>query len=64
MSGFLGTIKANDDLVSFAFIAGVSSFAKAGLFSDINNLQISTLDDRYSTICRYTDEEVDANFAD
>jgi hypothetical protein len=58
------TIKGLDDKIQFAFITGVSSFAKAGLFSGINNLQLLTLDKRFSGICGYTDTEVDTYFDD
>ena len=61
---FFTTIKGLDAQVQFAFITGVSSFAKAGLFSGINNLRIMTLDDQYAAICGYTDTEVDHYFAD
>ena len=50
--------------INFVFITGVSSFAKAGLFSGINNLTILTLDEKYAAICGYTDTEVDLYFKD
>jgi hypothetical protein len=59
---FFTTIKALDEQVQFVFITGVSSFAKAGLFSGINNLQILTLNKQFSGICGYTDQEVDHYF--
>jgi len=61
---FFTVIKSLDAQVQFVFITGVSSFAKAGLFSGINNLRIMTLDDRYASICGYTDTEVDHYFTD
>ena len=61
---FFTTIKGLDEQISFAFFTGVSSFAKAGLFSGINNVQILTLHDEYAGICGYTDQEVDYYFAD
>lgn len=61
---FFSTIKGLDRYINFVFITGVSSFAKAGLFSGINNLQILTLQDAYATICGYTDQEVDHYFSD
>jgi hypothetical protein len=61
---FFTTIKGLDAEVQFVFITGVSSFAKAGLFSGINNLQILTLDKRFAAICGYTDGDVDHYFAD
>jgi hypothetical protein len=59
---FFGTIKALDEYVDFAFITGVSSFIRAGLFSGINNLRILTLDEQYASICGYTDAEVNHYF--
>lgn len=59
---FFTTIKGLDEQVSFAFFTGVSSFAKAGLFSGINNLQILSLDKRFAGICGYTDDEIDHYF--
>jgi len=61
---FFTVIKSLDAQVQFVFITGVSSFAKAGLFSGINNLQILTLRDEFGTICGYTDEEIDHYFND
>lgn len=59
---FFSAIKGLDAQIQFVFITGVSSFAKAGLFSGINNLQILTLRDDYGAICGYTDEEIDHYF--
>ncbi len=61
---FFTTIKSLDAKIDFVFITGVSSFAKAGLFSGINNLEILTLDKQYAAICGYTDQEIDKNFSD
>lgn len=59
---FFTIIKSLDAKIQFVFITGVSSFAKAGLFSGINNLQILTLDKRFAGICGYTDKEIDHYF--
>ncbi len=59
---FFTTIKALDSQIQFVFITGVSSFAKAGLFSGINNVQIITMNKQFADICGYTDEEVDHYF--
>jgi predicted AAA-ATPase len=60
---FFTTIKSLDSYIDFAFITGISSFVRAGLFSGINNLRIVTLDEQYASICGYTDEEVDRYFS-
>jgi Holliday junction resolvase-like predicted endonuclease len=61
---FFAVIKGLDKYVDFAFITGISSFIKAGLFSGINNLEIITLDEQYASACGYTDEEVNHYFSE
>jgi hypothetical protein len=61
---FFSAIKSLDKEIDFVFITGVSSFAKAGLSSGINNLQMLTLQDDYVTICGYTDQEIDHYFSE
>lgn len=55
-------IKDLDEYINFVFITGVSSFAKAGIFSGLNNLRIITLNDNFGDILGYTDKEVDFYF--
>ena len=57
------TIKATDEDIRFAFLTGVSKFSKVNLFSGLNNLDDITLDPRYSSLCGYTDEDIDTVFA-
>ena len=57
------TIKASDEDIRFAFLTGVSKFSKVNLFSGLNNLDDITLDPRYSSLCGYTDEDIDTVFA-
>ena len=56
-------IKDSDAHTKFVFLTGVSKFSKVNLFSGLNNLQDITLDPRYSTICGYTDHDMDTVFA-
>ncbi len=56
-------LKDADEYLKFVFLTGVSKFSKVSLFSGLNNLKDITLDARYSTICGYTDEDVDTVFA-
>jgi len=60
---FFSAIKDLDEYISFVFITGVSAFAKAGVFSGLNNLTTMTLDSRWAAICGYTDQEIDLYFA-
>ncbi|HQQ70251.1 MAG TPA: ATP-binding protein [Alicycliphilus sp.] len=63
LKDFYSVIKDSDAHVRFAFLTGVSKFSKVNLFSGLNNLQDITVDARYSAICGYTDQDVDAVFA-
>ena len=56
-------IKGQDAHVKFAFLTGVSKFSKVNIFSGLNNLKDITIDNRYSAICGYTENDVDTIFA-
>ena len=58
-----GVIKSCDAQVMFCLLTGVSRFSKVSLFSELNNLTDLTLDPRYSTICGYTEADLEAVFA-
>ena len=57
------TTKDCDAHIHFTFLTGVSQFTKASIFSGLNNLTNITLDTRYSSICGYTDVDLDTVFA-
>ncbi|WP_020560797.1 AAA family ATPase, partial [Thiofilum flexile] len=63
LRGFYSTIKDYDAKIKFSFLTGVSKFSKVSLFSGLNNLKDITLDKRYSTLCGYTDYDIDTVFA-
>jgi hypothetical protein len=56
-------IKDADAHIRFAFLTGVSKFSKVSLFSGLNNLNDITVDAPYSSICGYTEADVDTVFA-
>ena len=62
LRGLYGTIKDADADVRFAFLTGVSKFTKVSLFSGLNNLADITLEPRYSSICGYTQRDLDGVF--
>ncbi|MBQ6470762.1 MAG: AAA family ATPase [Victivallales bacterium] len=64
LKAFYSVIKAFEGKLRFAFITGVSKFCHVSLFSDLNNLTDITMDARYATMLGYTQEELEANFAD
>lgn len=64
LKSYYSVIKDSDPYVAFAFITGVSKFSKVSLFSGLNNLEDITLDERYSAICGYSQEELERVFKD
>jgi hypothetical protein len=56
-------LKDADAHLHFVFVAGVSKLLRAGIFSGLNNLLDITLSTKYSTLCGYTDHDVDTVFA-
>ena len=63
LRGLYGVIKDCDAHVRFTFLTGISKFSKVNLFSQLNNLTDLTLDPVYSSICGYTEDDLDAVFA-
>ena len=63
LSGLYGVIKDSDAHVQFTFLTGVSKFSKVNLFSQLNILTDITLDPVYSSICGYTEGDLDTVFA-
>ena len=63
LRGLYGVIKDSDAHVRFTFLTGISKFSKVNLFSQLNNLTDITLDPVYSSICGYTEGDLDTVFA-
>lgn len=63
LRSFYGTIKDHDAVIKFAFLTGVSKFSQVSLFSGLNNLLDITLDPDYSSLCGYTDHDINTVFA-
>ena len=63
LRGLYSVIKDCDAHVRFCFLTGVSKFSKTSLFSGLNNLRDITLNPEYSSICGYTERDLDTVFA-
>ena len=63
LRGLYANVKYADAHIRFSFITGVSKFSKVSLFSGLNNLTDITLNRHYSSICGYTEADLDAVFA-
>ncbi len=60
---FYTELKENDAYLRFAFLTGVSKFARVSIFSGLNNLDDISLDQPYAAICGYTQKDVETTFA-
>ena len=63
LRGLYAVIKDCDAHIRFSFLTGVSKFSKVSLFSGLNHLTDITLDPQYSSICGYSDADLDTVFA-
>jgi hypothetical protein len=64
MESFYSVIKATEPYQRFVLLTGVSKFARVSVFSKLNNLTDITMDARFATMLGYTQEELEANFAE
>jgi hypothetical protein len=60
--GFFSVLKSADRYIRFAFITGVTKFAKTSIFSGLNQPNDITDNENFSAICGITHEELIANF--
>ncbi|MDD7200740.1 MAG: AAA family ATPase [Sphaerochaetaceae bacterium] len=64
LGDFYQVIKSKEPVIRFAFVTGVTKYAKMSIFSRLNNLRNITMHPRYATLFGYTQEELEKNFAD
>ena len=62
LKAFYGALKSCDGSIHFAMLTGVTKFSKVSVFSDLNNLNDISMDDRYINICGITDGELHEYF--
>ncbi|MGN1253145.1 MAG: AAA family ATPase [Prevotella sp.] len=58
MQEFYMPLKANEAIIKFCFITGITKFSQLSIFSTINNLTNVTLDPKFSAICGITENEL------
>ena len=64
LKNLYSVIKDQDANLQFVFLTGVSKFSKVNIFSGINNLNDITLDENCATICGYTQNDLETDFAE
>lgn len=55
-------LKGADSFIEFGILTGISRFSKLNIFSDLNNLADISLDDRFSSLCGFTIDELSLYF--
>ncbi len=58
MRNFYSPIKDCDEYLRFVFITGITKFSQLSIFSELNNLNIISMDEEYAAICGITEEEM------
>ena len=64
LKAFYGALKSEDGHIRFAMLTGVTKFGKISVFSDLNNLNDISMDEKYVRICGITEDELTGNFSD
>ncbi len=64
LKAFYGVMKSMDGHIRFAMLTGVTKFGKVSVFSDLNNLEDISMDERYVNICGICEKELLDNFSD
>ena len=63
MQEFYQPLKANEAMVKFCFITGITKFSQLSIFSTINNLTNISMQPEYAAICGIKEQEVTTDMA-
>ncbi len=64
LKSFYQVMKDRDRELKFVFLTGGSKFSKVSIFSGLNNLRDITINQKYSAICGYMQEELEQSFSE
>jgi hypothetical protein len=64
LKNIYSVLKEQDANLQFIFMTGVTKFSKVSLFSGVNQLKDITLSKSYSSICGYTDIDLQEHFSE
>ena len=62
LASFYEVLKVNDSYIKFIFITGISKIAHVSVFSKLNSPNDLTLNEKFNSICGYTQDELEDNF--
>ena len=63
MQEFYVQLKANEAMIRFCFITGITKFSQLSIFSTINNLTNISMDSKYAAVCGITEDELVTDMA-
>ncbi|MCL2467936.1 MAG: ATP-binding protein [Micrococcales bacterium] len=63
LQNLYSVLKDQEAHLRFVMLTGVSQFSKVSVFSDLNNLRNISMDQRFSAVCGYTEDDLDEVFA-
>ena len=63
MQEFYVQLKANEAMIKFCFITGITKFSQLSIFSTINNLTNVSMQPEYAAICGITEDEFATDMA-
>ena len=58
MRKFFSPLKELGGILRFVFLTGITKFSQLSIFSELNNLDVITMNNRYAAICGITKEEL------
>jgi hypothetical protein len=64
LKNLYSVLKSQDANLQFVFMTGVTKFSKVSLFSGVNQLKDITISKSYSSICGYTDIDLQEHFSE
>ena len=64
MQEFYKSLKANEAMIRFCFITGITRFSQVSIFSTLNNLTNISMDRAFSAICGITESELHEQLAE
>ncbi len=64
LKNLYSVLKSQDAILQFVFVTGVTKISKVSLFSGVNQLKDITLSKSYSSICGYTDIDLQEHFSE
>lgn len=58
MRNFYSPLKSCDPYLRFVFFTGITKFSQLSIFSELNNMQNISMEDKYAAICGITEDEI------